>query len=335
MTFRYQVIFPMDSIHKPRCSIVIRCFNEEQHIGKLLKGISQQSIKGVEIVLVDSGSTDGTLRIASKYPVKIVHIHPEDFSFGRALNRGCEAATADFIVMASAHVFPIYNDWLDKLLCFFQDEKVGLVYGKQRGNELTKYSENQIFAHWFPEKSNSHQSYPFCNNANAAIRRSLWEQLPYDEELTGLEDLDWAKRAIAMRFKIAYEAEAEIIHVHDENYANIFNRYRREALALKQIIPDDRFSLGDFTRLFLINSWNDVFHAWREGLFTKAFASIIAFRFMQFWGTYRGFSQRGPITNRLKQRFYYPNNWREASRTVNLNDAGRRIDYTIKLKEEI
>jgi glycosyltransferase involved in cell wall biosynthesis len=319
----------------PKSSIVIRCFNEEQHIGRLLSGISQQSTKEVEIILVDSGSTDGTLRIASKYPVKVVHIHPEDFSFGRALNRGCEAATADFIVLASAHVYPVYKDWLERLLSFFADDRVGLVYGKQRGNEFTKYSENQIFAHWFPEKSNSHQSHPFCNNANAAIRRSLWEQLPYNEELTGLEDLEWAKRAMAMRFRIAYAAEAEIIHIHDEGYHSIFNRYRREALALKGIMPEERFSLGDFTRLFLINSWNDLFHAWEEGKFSRAFASILAFRFMQFFGTYRGFSQRGPITNRLRQRFYYPNNWREATHPDTLNDTGRRIDYTIKLKEEI
>jgi glycosyltransferase involved in cell wall biosynthesis len=324
----------MDNIQKPKCSIVVRCFNEEQHIGKLLEGISQQIIKDWEIVLVDSGSTDETLKIASGYPVKIIHINPEDFSFGRALNRGCETATAEFIVIASAHVYPVYKDWLEKLLSTFQDEKVGLVYGKQRGNELTKYSENQIFAHWFPDKSNSHQSHPFCNNANAAIRKSLWEQLPYNEDLTGLEDLDWAKRAIEMRYKIAYSAEAEIIHTHDEGYTSILNRYRREALALKQIIPGDEFSFGDFTRLLLINTWNDILHACQERLLAKAFLSIIAFRFMQFWGTYRGFSQRGPVSNRLKQRFYYPNNWRQVPHLDSHNDAARRIDYSIRMKEE-
>jgi rhamnosyltransferase len=325
---------PMENICIPKCSVVIRCFNEEKNINNLLKGISQQTIKDVEIVLVDSGSTDETLVIASRYPAKIVHINPEDFSFGRALNRGCEASTADFIVMASAHIFPVYKDWLEKLLSFFQDEKVGLVYGKQRGNDRTKYSEHQIFAHWFPDRSNVHQSHPFCNNANAAIRKSLWEQLPYDESLTGLEDLDWAKRAIEMRFKIAYSADAEIIHVHDETHAGILNRYRREAIALKQIIPEEKFSLRDFVRLFSINTWNDLLHAWHDQLLGGEFLSIIAFRFMQFWGTYRGFSQRGPVTNRLKQRFYYPNNWRQAPRSVIDNDAARRIDYTINMKKE-
>ena len=45
------------------CSIVIRAYNEEKHIGRLLEGIKQQTLKDVEIILVDSGSTDRTLAI--------------------------------------------------------------------------------------------------------------------------------------------------------------------------------------------------------------------------------------------------------------------------------
>lgn len=64
------------------CSIIIRCYNEEQHIGRLLSGIMSQTIKDIEIILVDSGSTDSTLSIASRFPVKVLHISPQDFSFG-------------------------------------------------------------------------------------------------------------------------------------------------------------------------------------------------------------------------------------------------------------
>src|SRR3546814_3431064 len=55
-----------------------------------------------------------------------------------------------------------------------------LTYGKQRGNENTHYSEHQVFAKWFPENSDPCQAQPYCNNANAAIRRSLWQKSPYD-----------------------------------------------------------------------------------------------------------------------------------------------------------
>ncbi|WP_416672062.1 glycosyltransferase family 2 protein [Egbenema bharatensis] len=183
----------------PKCSIVIRCYNEEQHIGRLLSGLVQQTVQDIEMIVVDSGSTDATVAIASQYPIKLVSIRPEDFSFGRSLNLGCEAATGEFIVIASAHVYPVYKDWLEQLLKPFASPDIALVYGKQRGNEITKYSEHQVFATWFPDRSNPHQSHPFCNNANAAIRRLLWEQVPYDETLTGLEDLRLGQAHYAAR----------------------------------------------------------------------------------------------------------------------------------------
>src|SRR3546814_19466731 len=84
-------------------------------------------------------------------------------------------------------------------------------YGKQRGNENTHYSEHQVFAKWFPENSDPCQAQPFCNNANAAIRRSLWQKSPYDEALTGLEALAWARQALTAGRRIDCVAAAEVV----------------------------------------------------------------------------------------------------------------------------
>ena len=200
-----------------RCSLVIRAFNEEKHIGRLLEGVRRQTVRDVEIILVDSGSTDATAAIAAQYEVKVVHIPPAEFTFGRSLNLGLSTATCDLVAIASAHVYPVYPDWLERLLEPFADPSIALTYGKQRGDEHSKFSEHQIFARWFPEDSTARQNHPFCNNANAALRRSVWEEHPYDESLTGLEDLAWAKWAFEQGHAIAYLAEAEIIHVHDRN----------------------------------------------------------------------------------------------------------------------
>ena len=292
---------------RPRCSIVIRSYNEERQIGKLLHGIGQQTIKNVETIVVDSGSTDATAAIAGRYQAKLLNVDPENFSFGHSLNIGCQDAAADFVVIASAHVYPIYTDWLEQLLAPFKDSQIALVYGKQRGGKTTKYSEHHVFAKWFGDTSNPGQNNPFCNNANAAIRRKIWKQLPYNDELTGLEDIDWANRAIQLGYRIAYEAGAEVVHVHNETYRQIFNRYRREAIAMKRIFPDEHFYFGDFIRLFFENVANDYTHAWREGVLRRELFGIPYFRLMQFWGTYRGFAQRGPVTSQLKETFYYPN----------------------------
>ena len=311
----------------PACSIVIRCCNEEKHIGRLLTGIMHQGVEDREVIVVDSGSTDATLAIASRFPVRIVTIEADEFSFGRSLNRGCAAAQGRILVFASAHVYPVYSDWLERLMEPFSDEKVALVYGKQRGNEFTKYSEHQIFKTWFPDHRSSDQPSPFCNNANAAVRRSLWEQHPYDESLTGLEDLHWAKRIRDAGYRIFYEPRAEIVHVHEETAARIYNRYRREAIALKHIFPEQHFNLWDFTRLFAANVVADGFHAFHDGLFLRNLWSIFAFRLMQFWGTYRGFRQHGAPDNRLKKRFYYPADLSRPPERGESREPSTRVEY--------
>lgn len=311
-----------------KVSIVIRCYNEEKHIGRLLSGILQQDIQNIEIIVVDSGSQDATVSIASRYPIKLVTISPQEFSFGKALNLGCQEASGDIIAIASAHVYPVYKDWLRQLIAPFQDPDVALVYGKQKGNEITKYSEHQIFAKWFPDISDWNQEHPFCNNANAAIRRNLWQKIPYNETLTGLEDIAWGKIALQRGYKIAYTAQAEIVHVHEETPAKIYNRYRREAIAMKQIFPEEKFNFWDFIRLFLANTISDWYHAAHEQNSVYQFADVFVFRLMQFWGTYRGFTQKGSISRQLKQRLYYPNGLKRPYHKDNVPQKEKQpIDY--------
>jgi len=287
------------------CSIVIRAYNEEKHIGRLLEGIRHQTIKDVEVILVDSGSTDGTVSVAESFGARIVHIRPEEFTFGRSLNYGIAAAKRELIVIASAHVYPVYPDWLETLLGPLQDDSVALTYGKQRGYEGSKYSEHQIFHQWYPDVSKPKQETAFCNNANAAIRKSLWEKNNYDETLTGLEDLAWAKWAKEQGHAIAYVAEAEIIHVHNETPHGVYNRYRREAMALRKIYPEAHFNFYDFLRLTATNIFSDLWHAVRERVLLKNISSIFWFRFMQFHGTRLGHRETSLITPQLRETFYY------------------------------
>jgi glycosyltransferase involved in cell wall biosynthesis len=287
------------------CSIVIRAYNEERHIGRLLEGIRQQTIRDVEIVLVDSGSTDGTVPVAESFDARIVHIPSVEFTFGRSLNFGVRAATREFVVIASAHVYPVYPDWIESLLRPFEDERVALTYGKQRGPTDAKYSEHQIFHQWYTDESKPDQPTSFCNNANAAIRKSLWKKNPYDETLTGLEDLAWAKWAKEQGHAIAYVVEAEIIHIHNETPRGVYNRYRREAMAFKKIYPESHFNVYDFVRLTTTNVFSDLWHAACEHVLWKNIASIFWFRFMQFHGTRMGHRETSLVTPQLRETFYY------------------------------
>ena len=296
-------------------TVVVRALNEAEHLPALFSGLLRQSVQPTQVVLVDSGSTDDTVAIAEAHGAEIVHIDPADFSFGRSLNVGCRAAVGDVLVFVSAHVYPTNEVWLENLLAPFIDEKVVLTYGRQTGDHRTKFSELQLMRQWYPAESNPDQDNPFCNNANCAVRRSWWEQFPYDEELTGLEDLAWATNALKHGGKIAYRADATIAHIHDEDFGRVRNRYRREAIAHRRIFDDQRLGALEATTLFVANVGRDFLAAVPRHALWGNIADIVKFRAAQYYGTWEGFRTMGEVTSDLKRRFYYPKGFTLLSQT--------------------
>jgi glycosyltransferase involved in cell wall biosynthesis len=287
-------------------SIVIRCHNEGKHIGRLLESLNRQSLTDHEIIVVDSGSTDTTLGIVTSFPTRVLHIAPKDFTFGRSLNVGCAQARGGILVFASAHVYSVADDWLERLVAPFADERVALTYGRQVGHETSRFSECQLFERQFPAISNLNQMIPFCNNANAAVRRSLWERHPYDETLTGLEDLAWGNWALSQGLRIAYVAEAAVVHIHEESWARVMRRYEREAIALKRIVPDSHMYVVEFIRYLSRQILGDLRALVRERRSIALVPEILMFRTMQYWGTFRGMNARSEVTQQILHKFYFP-----------------------------
>lgn len=311
-----------------KVSLVIRTFNEGLHLERLLLTVAEQDAPFAwEVVVVDSGSTDQTVAIARRYGARLVTITPEQFSFGFSLNQGIAAARGDYCVFISGHCYPVNRGWLANLVRPFADPAVALVYGKQRGDGGSKYAEHQIFQKWFPDDGEGIQSLLFCNNANAAIRRELWQGLRYNETITGLEDIDWAKGVVARGYGIYYAPGAEVIHVHRETYRQIFRRYEREAIALHAMYPHDSFSFFDFVKLFSLNVLSDSLHALKEGTLLYHVAGIVMMRLCQFWGTYRGHNYLDTVSQALKHKFYYPKKPGIYSKWESrLNGRGRKND---------
>ena len=118
----------------PETSIIIRTLNEVKHLGNLLEAIKKQAYRHSEVIVVDSGSSDGTLDVAREHGVTLIEIPSRDFTFGYALNVGCEAARGKYLVFISAHVLPRDERWLSEMVAPFKDPKVAMVYGRQMGD---------------------------------------------------------------------------------------------------------------------------------------------------------------------------------------------------------
>lgn len=314
-----------------RISAVIRAYNEAAHIGRLLAGLGQQTIRPDEIIIVDSGSTDDTVAIAEAAGCTIVPISKSEFSFGRALNRGCAAASGDVLLFASAHVYPVYDTYVEHIVSAFDRAGVAIAYGRQIGDERTKFSESRVMLKWFPTENIWDQGHPFSNNANAAVLRTAWQESPYDESLTGLEDLDFAKKAIGRGCKVAYVADAPVVHVHEESWNITRNRYRREAMAYARIEDETKMSVLKAAGLALSNIAGDYMDAAKEGRLRANAVSIPLFRSAQFLGAWEGFRKPENASARLLERFYYP---AEKQSHDALDEPGRRIVYAEELKSD-
>ena len=292
---------------KSDVSIIIRTLNEERYLPDLLRSIQkQQSSFSYEVVLIDSGSTDNTLHIAERFGCQILHISRTEFSFGRSLNRACEEARGAYFVLISGHCIPCNQHWLQNLVQPLAEGLVQYCYGRQVGGEQTYWSECQIFAKYFPEVSSIPQQGFYCNNANSAIAADTWNRFKFNEELTGLEDMHLAKRLVNAGGSIGYVAEACVYHLHHETWLQIQRRFEREALALQQICPEVIVRRRDFVRYFIRGIIKDISSSELSIFNLKHIFDIVAYRYFQFTGSYKGSNIQKMISKKLRDSYFYP-----------------------------
>ncbi len=288
-------------------SIIIRTYNEAKHLPSLLQSISEQRCDfEYEIIVVDSGSEDQTLSIAKGFDTNIITISKEDFTFGRSLNLGCEKALGDYLVFISGHCIPQNSSWLRHLVSPLSHKEIAYCYGRQVGNEESRFSECQIFRKYYPEESKIPQKGFFCNNANAAIKRKIWKRYRFNENLTGLEDMELAKRLYEANYKTAYVAEASVLHLHNESWHKVRMRYQREAVALRNIMPDVYIRFTDFIRFYISAIFIDSYMAMKEKKLSRNLKEIIIYRLMQYWGSYRGNHEYKKLSSKLREEYFYP-----------------------------
>ena len=291
-----------------KVSVVIRTLNEARHLPELLQAIKSQRYPDgeIETIVVDSGSTDGTIEIAGAAGAKIVHIHKENFSFGRSLNIGCGIATGYALVIVSGHCIPTNADWIAGLVAPLGKQGIVYSYGRQLGLNTTRFSECQILAKYFPEESRIPQEGFFCNNANSALLQQVWRNNRFDEELLGLEDMHLARRLVEQGNKIAYVADAAVYHFHDEVWEQVRHRFEREAIALQKIMPEIHITALDVLRYVTSAVFMDCRFALRQGRLGKVFGEVVRYRIAQFWGSYRGNHEYRELSRKRKEDYFYP-----------------------------
>ena len=212
-------------------SIVIRAKNEARDIGDTLTAVYHQvGVPGFEVIIVDSGSTDGTVDIARQYPLRLIQIPPASFTYGRSLNIGVRAARGPLVVSLSAHSLPTDEHWLAQLLAPFEDPTIGGVYGRHvpRSNATAP----ELFGMWLSgvtsRRPRRQERDMMFSNANGAFRRDLALEHPFDEQLPGAEDLAWADWILENGWAVYYQPTAAVYHSHGESLWKLLRRMAKD-----------------------------------------------------------------------------------------------------------
>jgi len=210
---------------------VIRAKNEARFIGETLQAVLDPvALPPRQVIVVDSGSTDGTQAVVRSFAAHLIQITPEEFTYGYALNLGVAHVDSEIVATLSAHSLPANPGWLRNLLTPFFRPRVAGVYGRQlpRANATPLELIGMRLTGVLSESPKLLDRRPLFSNANGAFRRSLWLEHPFDERVSGAEDIAWVRTMQERGYVIAYEPTAVVYHSHGEPIGRHLRRASRD-----------------------------------------------------------------------------------------------------------
>lgn len=216
-------------------SIIILVKNGESYLRQLLEGLyCQRGIERAEVVIIDSGSADASLRIAADFhSVRLVEIPGAEFGHGKTRNFGARLARGEYLVFLPQDAVPMGEDWLENLLRPFETPGVAGAFARQvaraDASPMEKFFLTRTY-HEHPEvkslRSGDEVSLARCffSTVSGAMRASIWARHGFREDIIMSEDQAWASEVMRAGHAIAYAPSAKVLHSHSYGIADIFRR---------------------------------------------------------------------------------------------------------------
>ncbi len=217
-------------------SVVIITKNQRAYLERSLPVLAAQNVppseapgEAFEVIVVDSGSTDGAQNVARSYAplVRLLEIPAASFGYARAHNVGAGQAHGAFIARLSGDAVPVGPDWLRELLAPFNDSSVAAAWGRQALPSVVKSPLERLAQRLFYDPRRPARTYrrpTLVFGSCMAVRASLWKAHPYDERIPQAEDFAWVAYWQRRGYAGAYVPGAAVVHGHDEPMGRALRR---------------------------------------------------------------------------------------------------------------
>jgi rhamnosyltransferase len=218
----------------PKVSVVIPTLNAGPGFGDLLERLLDQETElGYEVLVIDSGSTDGTAELARRRGAVVHTIPRAEFGHGATRNLGVSLSRGEYVAFIVQDAVPLDGRWLAAMVENLErDDLVAGVYGRQiprpESAPLTRVLVNgwptaglerreqcveapALYRALTPAERRSLATF---DNVSSCVRRSVWEEIPFEPTGFG-EDVRWGKRVVETGYKLVYEPRSAVLHSHE------------------------------------------------------------------------------------------------------------------------
>jgi rhamnosyltransferase len=225
-------------MNDPLVSIILRSFNEAWALRQTLPALHAQEYQHWELIVFDSGSTDGSVDLICKaQPRHFVQLRPEAYVPGRVMNQGMRLAAAEYCIFLNADATPQGALWLRPLVQALLDPAVAAVFGRQVPRPDCRAVYGCDYERCFGPNRESARWQHFFSMANSGVRKDIWNRRGFLETLQYAEDDEYTRWCRAQGWRVLYCPDSVVMHSHNYTPDEAYKRAFGDAKALAASWP--------------------------------------------------------------------------------------------------